>query len=77
MRAVGYSECLPISEAGALRDLELARPEPGANDLLVAVRATALTPVDVKTRLSKAGSGDEPQVLGWDASGEVVGDLTP
>ena len=73
MRAVGYHESLPISESGALRDLELARPEPGANDLLVAVRATALNPVDIKTRLSKPGSGDEPRVLGWDASGEVVG----
>jgi zinc-binding alcohol dehydrogenase family protein len=73
MRAVGYHECLPISEAGALWDVDLALPEPGANDLLVAVRATALNPVDVKTRLSKAGSGDEPRVLGWDASGEVVG----
>ncbi len=63
MRAVGYHECLPISEAGALWDVELARPEPGANDLLVAVRATSVNPVDVKTRLSKAGSGGEPRVL--------------
>jgi NADPH2:quinone reductase len=73
MRAVGYYESLPISEAGALCDIDLARPEPDANDLLVAVRATALNPVDVKTRLSKAGADDEPRVLGWDASGEVVG----
>jgi zinc-binding alcohol dehydrogenase family protein len=73
MRAVGYRECLPIGEAGALVDLELARPEPGAHDLLVTVRATALNPVDIKTRLAKPASGDEPRVLGWDASGEVVG----
>lgn len=73
MRAVGYRECLPIDEAGALEDLELPRPEPGANDLLVAVRATALNPVDVKTRLSKPASDEEPRVLGWDASGEVIG----
>lgn len=73
MKAVGYRECLPISEPGALSDLELARPEPGDNDLLVAVHATALNPVDIKTRLSKPGSDEEPRVLGWDASGEVVG----
>jgi zinc-binding alcohol dehydrogenase family protein len=72
MKAVGYLECLPVREPGALLDLERPDPRPGPNDLLVAVRATSVNPVDIKTRLSKPGTPDDPRVLGWDVSGEVM-----
>ena len=73
LRAVGYVDCLPIDQPGALVELDLPAPEPGPHDLLVAVRAASVNPVDIKTRLGRPGSEDRPQVLGWDACGEVVG----
>jgi NADPH:quinone reductase-like Zn-dependent oxidoreductase len=54
----------------------LERPEPGPGEVLVQVAATALNPVDFKTR---SGSGVArrlhdpfPLVLGWDAAGTVA-----
>jgi zinc-binding alcohol dehydrogenase family protein len=72
MKAVGYYDCLPADDPGALVDLELPQPEPRPRDLLVKVSATSVNPVDVKTRLGRPGARNEPQVLGWDACGEVV-----
>jgi len=72
MKAVGYHENLPISKVGALREVDVDRPEPGEHDLLVLVRATSVNPVDIKTRLGKPASPEAPRILGWDASGEVV-----
>ena len=72
MKAVGYYDCLPADDPQALVDLEVSRPEPRPRELLVKVSATSVNPVDVKTRLGRPGTPDEPQVLGWDVCGEVV-----
>jgi NADPH2:quinone reductase len=55
-----------------LLDIELERPAPTGHDLLVAVRAISVNPVDTKMRMRAAGENGRHRVLGWDAVGEVV-----
>lgn len=57
-------------DAAALTEIELPLPLPGPHDLVVEVRAIAVNPVDYKQR-SRVAEGDEPRILGWDASGIV------
>ncbi len=75
MKADGYHHNLPIDAEGALEDLELPAPVPGARDLLVRVRAVSVNPVDTKVRMSSAPDAGQAKVLGWDAVGivEAVG----
>lgn len=65
---------LPIQDPQSLLDMDLAKPTPGARDLLIEVKAIAVNPVDTKVRARS--TSDQPQVLGWDAVGIVrqVGD---
>lgn len=70
MKAIGYKESLPISEAAALEAFELPDPQPGPRDLLVEVKAISVNPVDFKVRKGVDPKG-EPKILGWDASGIV------
>jgi zinc-binding alcohol dehydrogenase family protein len=73
MRTIGYR-----TQGGVdvLTDIELPRPSPGPRDLLVAVKAVSVNPVDTKRR-----QGESPdatlgyRVLGYDAAGivEAVG----
>ncbi|WLI77734.1 zinc-binding alcohol dehydrogenase family protein [Kosakonia sp. H02] len=52
-----------------LTDIELPQPQASGHDLLVAVKAVSVNPVDTKVR---AGfNADSPRVLGWDAVGVV------
>ncbi|MFJ9770676.1 NADP-dependent oxidoreductase [Kitasatospora sp. NPDC101157] len=55
-----------------LVEREVARPEPGLNEVLVRVHAAGVNPVDWKTRASGGliEWGDVP-VVGWDVSGTV------
>ena len=71
MKAVGYYRNGPISAEDALVDLDLPRPEPGARDLLVAVRAVSVNPVDAKQRKAAAPPEGQARVLGFDAAGVV------
>lgn len=70
MKAVGFQKSLPITEADALIDIELPAPQPGANDLLVEVRAISVNPVDTKVRMRGVAAGDT-KVMGYDAAGVV------
>jgi len=67
---------MAISRFGGAESLELMdQPEPshGPDEVLVAVRACALNPVDYKLRRAGALLGFEaPLVTGYDVSGEVV-----
>jgi len=72
MKAVGYRQPLPISEAASLIDVELPDPKPSGRDLLVGVKAVSINPVDTKVRVRMAPKAGETKVLGWDASGVVV-----
>jgi len=71
MKAVGYRKSLPVDHPEALIDLDLPRPEPRGRDLLVAVRAVSVNPVDYKVRLRAAPPPGEVKVLGFDAAGIV------
>lgn len=71
MKAVGYVTSRPITEAGALQDLDVLKPVPGPQDLLVKVAAISVNPVDYKVRQGRSGKEDVPVILGWDAVGAV------
>lgn len=76
MRAVGYQQSLPIEDDASLIDIELADPSPTGHDLLVAVSAISVNPVDTKIRKRAQAEAGEHKVLGFDAVGVVqaVGD---
>jgi len=74
MKAVGFTHHLPIEDASAFLDVELPKPEPAGRDVVVAVKAVAVNPVDTKQRGGRGKQGpvdDPPKVIGWDASGVV------
>ena len=72
MKAVGLLKYLPISDPESLLDVDVPRPAaPQGRDLLVAVKAVSVNPVDTKRRAPKPDVEKEPRVLGWDASGVV------
>lgn len=72
MKAIGYKTPGAINRADALVDIELPRSGPTGRDLLVAVRAVSVNPVDTKVRRSAQPADDGWKVLGWDAVGQVV-----
>lgn len=71
MKAIVYSQNLPATDLQSLYDTELPTPTPGENDLLVAVKAVSVNPVDTKIRRNADTQGQQ-RVLGWDAAGVVV-----
>ncbi|CAM2949573.1 zinc-binding alcohol dehydrogenase family protein [Legionella worsleiensis] len=72
MKAIGYLKSLPIDNDQALIDLELPAPKVTGRDILVAVKAIAVNPIDTKIRRNVQPQDNEPKVLGWDASGVVI-----
>jgi NADPH:quinone reductase len=72
MRAVAYQKSLPITDANALIDIDLPKPEPKGRDILVEVKAVSVNPVDTKVRKRAEPPAGEYKVLGWDAAGVVV-----
>lgn len=72
MKAVGLHQYLAIENEQSLLDLEIDRPEAQGRDLLVAVRAISVNPVDTKVRAPKEGKEKPARILGWDAAGKVV-----
>lgn len=71
MKAIAYYQCLPITDASALQDVDLPAPQPGPRDLLVEVKAISVNPVDTKVRQNAAPENGAPKVLGWDVAGVV------
>lgn len=79
MKAVALKQYLPIDNPESFLDVELLTPVPSGRDVLIAVEAIAVNPVDTKVRAGRGNPDaveDPPRVLGWDASGriEAVGD---
>jgi len=69
-----------VTEFGApdvLRPAERPDPEPGPDEVVVAIRATTVNPTDLGTRDGSSRRRmpdlDPPFVLGWDLAGEVLG----
>jgi len=74
MKAVGIINYLPVEDANAFIDFETQKPGPIGRDILVAVKAIAVNPVDVKVRGGRGKENvveDPPRIIGWDASGVV------
>lgn len=71
MHAIGFTQHLPLDDPQSLRDLDLPKPTPAGRDLLVAVDAVSVNPVDLIGLTTKDATPDHPVVLGWDAVGTV------
>lgn len=54
-----------------LKEVQVERPAPRANEVLVRVRAAGVNPTDWKHRATGGFLGEPPFVLGWDVSGVV------
>jgi NADPH:quinone reductase len=79
MRAVGLYKYLPIEDPQSLVDLDIPQPNnpTSGHDLLVAIKAISVNPVDTKVRrgfipITVEIEKNTPRILGWDAAGEVV-----
>ena len=71
MKAVGLYRYLPLSDPESLIDLDIPAPTATGRDLLVAVKAISVNPVDYKMRSPKPQLEKEPRILGWDVAGVV------
>ncbi len=69
MKAIGYRT---KGAADVLLELQVPEPVPGARDLLVAVKAVSVNPVDTKVRAFEQPPAGEAKILGWDVAGVVV-----
>lgn len=68
MRAVSQQS---LGEPDVLEVVDLPRPEPRTNEVLVRVKAASVNPTDWKHRGGGGFLGEPPFVLGWDLSGVV------
>src|SRR3954469_3332403 len=71
MKAVGYTQSLPIDNPDALIDFDAPKPQPTGRDILVAVKAISANPVDYKVRKRAAPPAGDTKILGYDAAGVV------
>jgi zinc-binding alcohol dehydrogenase family protein len=69
VKAIGYHT---KGSADVLVDLNVTKPVAAARDLLVAVKAVSVNPVDYKVRTFEAPPAAEAKILGWDVAGVVV-----
>jgi zinc-binding alcohol dehydrogenase family protein len=76
MKSVALTHYLPVEDPNVFLDVDLPKPSPDGHDILVAVKAVSVNPVDTKVRAPKDIVEETPRVLGWDAAGvvEAVGD---
>ncbi|GEO57946.1 zinc-binding alcohol dehydrogenase family protein [Companilactobacillus bobalius] len=72
MKAIGFTEHLPIQDKNSLIEFSQPMPEVKEHDLLVKISATSVNPVDVGVRKSGYQNLANPKVIGWDAVGVVV-----
>ncbi len=72
MKAVALKAYLPISNPSSLLDINLETPVPTGRELLVAVDAISVNPVDTKVRKPKDKVEENYRILGWDAVGRVI-----
>ena len=71
MQVVATIHPLPVTDAACFVDLELSDPLARERDLIVAVEAISVNPVDCKQRMAKPRDAGTPRVLGYDAAGVV------
>ncbi|MFQ6537082.1 MULTISPECIES: zinc-binding alcohol dehydrogenase family protein [Aphanothece] len=71
MRAIGYQAAASLEDPLYLQDLELPDPCPSDLDLLVAIEAVGVNPVDGKVRAREHPERGGWRILGWDAVGRI------
>ena len=72
MKAIAYRTAGSLDRDDALENVELDRPKATGRDILVAVKAISVNPVDYKIRKNVSAEDGQWKVLGWDVAGEVV-----
>jgi len=74
MKAIGFTNSLPIDQAESLFMFDMSLPALGARDLKVEIQAISVNPADAKRRIRTAVDvpHEEPLVLGYDAVGIVL-----
>lgn len=72
MKAIGFTEHLPINNPRSLFEFQMPLPEPQPHDLLVRVTAVSVNPVDTYVRKGGHGKFKSPKVIGYDACGIVT-----
>ncbi len=70
-RAIAAIKNGPVDAPESFVEIDLELPDVGPHDLLVAVKAVSVNPVDVKLR-ARFDPSDAPKVLGFDAAGTVL-----
>lgn len=72
MKVIRFRPHSSCDDGSPFIEVEAAVPVPGSRDLLVAVKAVSVNPVDTKVRSGLVQVPDAVDVLGWDAAGTVV-----
>ncbi|WP_428354807.1 zinc-binding alcohol dehydrogenase family protein [Methyloprofundus sp.] len=70
MKAIIY-KIESVDKTGHFVEIDLPVPKAEGHDLLVAIEAISVNPVDFKVRKSISAPQLEPKILGWDAAGVV------
>jgi len=71
MKAIAYLKGSSLSDPQALYEVDRAEPPLQPHDLLVAVEAVSVNPLDTKVRAGRVAVPDVVHTLGWDAAGVV------
>ncbi|NBF02532.1 zinc-binding alcohol dehydrogenase family protein [Pseudomonas sp. Fl5BN2] len=71
MKAIAYLPGSDLSHPQAFYEVHQAEPILAPHDLLVAVHAVSVNPLDTKVRAGKVQVPDDVRILGWDACGVV------
>lgn len=71
MKAIAYLKGSSLSDPQAFYEVQRAEPQLDPHDLLVAVEAVSVNPLDTKVRAGRVAVPDVVHTLGWDAAGVV------
>ena len=63
MKVVAYKKPYPITHPNVFTDVELAQPIAKDRDLLIAVHAISINPVDIKVRLRTPQSNNDWKIF--------------
>lgn len=69
--AAGTMQALVLNTDGTLALRAVARPEPGAGEVRIRVRAAGVNPVDWKLAERLRGGSGPPAIMGFDAAGII------
>ncbi|QEN08239.1 zinc-binding alcohol dehydrogenase family protein [Oceanispirochaeta crateris] len=70
MKTYGYMRAHDIQNF-SIEEMNIKTAEPGSLDVIVRVKAISFNPVDTKIREVRSSEDEQPQILGWDASGII------